>query len=163
MNKRLRRPAGAAGSLFLIVHNVKQRDHKVQSSAHVGRCRACGYTKGSRRRGAALPDKRRQAQRITRASTQSRLCLRISADLWPSCLSAEGFARRRINPVVVTLVRVDQSPIGRPSSRAQTATRSVGSTTGRWYFAGYVCLCGASGSSSLPECTRMSGELCQQI
>jgi hypothetical protein len=40
MNKRLRQPTGAAGSLFLIVHNVKQRDptgpsfSRARSTAH---------------------------------------------------------------------------------------------------------------------------------
>jgi len=33
MNKRLGRPTGAAGSLFLIVHNVKQRDPKARLSS----------------------------------------------------------------------------------------------------------------------------------
>jgi hypothetical protein len=62
------------------------------------------------------------AGRVTRAEP---IFAWNSADLWPSCLSAEGVARRRVNPVVVTLVRVDWSPIGRAPSRARNATRSV--------------------------------------
>jgi hypothetical protein len=56
-----------------------------------------------------------------------------------------------VNPVVATLAWADRSLIGRARPRARPTTRSVGSTTGRrWRLTRYLCLCGASGSSSLP-------------
>ena len=65
------------------------------------------------------------AGRVTRVKRRAGLCVEFRGPL-PSCLSAEGFARRRVNPVVATLARVDQSPIGRARPRARSATRSVG-------------------------------------
>jgi hypothetical protein len=89
------------------------------------------------------------AGRVTRALSRFwRGILRVFA-LLP--VGGGFFARRRVNPVVATLYRVDRSPIGRARPRARPTTRSVGSTTGRRRrLTRYLCLYGASGSSSLP-------------
>jgi hypothetical protein len=65
------------------------------------------------------------AGRVTRVKRRAGLCVEFRGPL-PSCLSAEGFARRRVNPVVATLARVGRSPIGRARPRARSATRSIG-------------------------------------
>ena len=65
MNKRLLRPTGAAGSLFLIVHNVKQRDPTGPSTSKHARSRtqARGYAKLAKQEGGAEPRVRRAQSR----------------------------------------------------------------------------------------------------
>jgi len=145
MNKRLGRPTGAAGSLFLIVHNVKQRDPTGPSTCAATRAR---IRETFRSRRGDWCRTHASAGRVTRAKP---VFAWNSAGLYPPACRRRVFARRRVNPVVVTLVRVDRSPIGRARPRARAATRSIGSTTGRRRrLTRYMCLCGASGSSSLP-------------
>jgi hypothetical protein len=82
--------SGAAGSLFLIVHNVKQRDHEVQSRARrpMPRVRVTRKLQG---RGPAVPIGSVKRAHHAHANAKAGLFMRNLADLWPSCLSAEGF------------------------------------------------------------------------
>src|SRR5262249_55775095 len=82
--------SGAAGSLFLIVHNVKQRDHEVQSRARPDAARA-GHTKVAREGMPAVPIGSVKRAHHAHADAKAGLFVRNLADLWPSCLSAEGF------------------------------------------------------------------------
>ena len=82
MDKRLGRPTGAAGSLFLIVHNVKQQDPEDPST----RAAARGYAKLAKQKGGLRTHA--SAGRVTRAERS----LRGIPRALPSCLSAEGFS-----------------------------------------------------------------------
>jgi len=118
MNKRLGRPTGAAGSLFSTFTMSNSGTRGVQTRAQP-RGGARGYAELAKQK--EVPN-HASAKRVTRAL--SGRCVEFRGSL-PSCLSAEGFCPPPVNPVVVTLVRVDRSPIGRASSRARGATRSV--------------------------------------
>src|SRR5262249_13834577 len=123
MDKRLRQPTGAAGSLFLIVHNVKQRDQTGPStSKHArGRTQACGNANLCEAEGGVEPGVRRAQSRAHRAVSAWN-----SAGLDPPACRRRVFCPPPVNPVVVTLAWVDRSPIGRAPPRARPTTRSVG-------------------------------------
>ena len=112
MNKRLGRPTGAAGSLFLIVHNVKQRDPKARLSSRFSlllehdvfrktvptfrhhalgpstRAAARADTRNfQKQRGELVPNRRVGRAHDARAEPS----LRGIPRAFPSCLSAEGF------------------------------------------------------------------------